>query len=144
MRPRCASLNLAPTLPKYIHTHGLSPKNVKCVLSMSGLLECHGCHCTFKGQLTYGYFKGAICFPHKYCQIRDDVYSNRLGYNNVSTAKTIKSPLLTASLHLKSAPAESVTENTRTCFALSVFPSGRGNFDSTSGTCSDRSQMILG
>lgn len=90
-----------------------------------------------------GILKGPFA-SHKYCQICDDVYSNRLGYNNVSTAKTIKSLLLTASLHLKSAPAESVTENTRTCYALSVFPSGRGNFDSTSGTCSDRSQMILG
>lgn len=125
-----------------IHSH-MARKSVKCVLSMSGPLECRGCCCTFKGQLISGYFIGAICSPRKCCQIRDDVCSHQLGYNNVSTAKTIKSPLLTSSLNLQSAPAESVTENTRTCFALSVFPSGRGNFDSTSGTCSDRSQMIF-
>lgn len=144
MRPRCASLNPAPPLPKYTYTHGLSRKSVKYALSMECPLECRGCRCTFKGQLIYVYFKVAICFPPKCCKIRDDVYSHRLGYNNISTAKTIKSPLLTASLNLQSAPAESLTENTRTCFALSVFPSGKGHFDSTSGTCSDRSQMILG
>lgn len=90
--------------------------------------------CTCKGQLINGYFKGAICFLHNCCQIGSDVSSHQLAYNNVSTAKTVKSPLLTASLRLQSAPAETVTENTRTCFPLSVFPSGRENFDSTSGT----------
>lgn len=40
--------------------------------------------------------------------------------------------------------SEIVTENTRTWCALPVFPSGRANFDFTSGTCSDRSQMIVG
>lgn len=83
-----------------IHSH-MARKSVKCVLSMSGPLEC--C-CTFKGQLINGYFIGVICSPHKCCQIRDDVCSHQLGYNNISTAKTIKSPLLTSSLNLNPPP----------------------------------------
>lgn len=58
MRPRCASLNLAPPLPKYIHTH------VKCALSVSGPLECGSCGgCTLEGQLIYGQLKRRHLFP---------------------------------------------------------------------------------
>lgn len=57
-------------------------------------------------------FEGILKDPfasHK-CQIHDDVCFHRLGYN-VSTAKTIKSPLLTTFHNLQSASAESDTEH---------------------------------
>lgn len=40
--------------------------------------------------------------------------------------------------------SDAVPENTGRRWALPVFPSGRAHFDSTGGTCSDRSQMIVG
>lgn len=129
MRPRCASLNLAPPLPKYIHTHGLSKKSMKCVLAVSGPLECRGCHCKFKG-----YFLPASVLSNTWMRML-----SLFGYISISNAKTIKSSLLRASLNLESTLqwpfSENVTENTRTWCALSVFTSGRANFECTIGTC---------
>lgn len=70
--------------------------------------------------------------------------SRQLGDDNASTAKTIKSPTLMAAPNLQPTPANRVSENARTSSALSVFPSGRGNDDSTGGTYGDSSQMIVG
>lgn len=59
-----------------------------------------------------------------------------------TTAHSFCQPAASTAPHLRW--SGSVAENTRTRCALSVFPSRRANFDFTSGTRSDRSQMIVG